>query len=112
MAKISGPLTRVSTPIILTPVGDTASKNRIIIGPNGPKTPIDLPDGYYNVDVVNQVTFVDPINLAGDVNVNTIFSRGGSGGGGGSAPVAGVVVLRSAEPVPEGTPAGTVVVRV
>lgn len=111
MAKLMGPLTRVSAPVILTPVGNTATPARVIIEPNGPQTPITVPDGYYNVDVVNQSTAVDPITLEGDVSVDNLFRRGASGGGGGG-PAAGVVVLRGTDQVPEGTPAGTVIVRI
>lgn len=110
MARIMGPLTRVNTSIILTKVGEETSEARVFIPPHGPESPINIDDGYYNVDVVNQPTEVDPIYLTGDVSVNNIFSRGASGGDGGA--VSGVVVLRDNAPVPEGTPAGTVIVRI
>lgn len=112
MARITGPLTRVTSPIILCQVGDTTTTRRQLILPNGPQVPVEVPDGYYNIDVTNQSLEVDPVELKGDVNVDDLFRRGATGGGGNAAAPAGIVVLRGSDTIPEGTPAGTVIVRV
>lgn len=118
MARITGPLTKVSAPVIVTPVKNAASPNRVVIEPNGPKTPITVEDGYYNIDVVNQPVEVDPINLKGDIAIDSFFQRGGNGGGGAPQPPqppkapAGVLVLKQQDEIPSGTPSGTVIVRI
>lgn len=110
MAKIKGILEAANTTLVLTPLADTRPKTgaeRWCIPPHT-HVDFDLPDGFYNVESVGGQFDVELRKIVGEISPDSLVGES-SGGGGGSG---SFLRLRVGDPVPAGTPSGTLIVRV
>lgn len=112
MAKIKGILEAANTTLVLTPLADTRPKTgaeRWCIPPHT-HVDFDLPDGFYNVESVGGQFDVELRKIVGEIAPDDLV--GDSAGGGGPAGPGSFLKLRVGDPVPAGTPSGTLIVRV
>lgn len=113
MAKIKGSLEAANTTLILTLLADTSAKlaaERWRIPPHV-EVDFELPDGFYNVESVGGLFDVELCKIVGEITPDSLVGAG-SGGGGGIAGPGSFLKLRAGDPVPAGTPSGTLIVRV
>lgn len=107
MATIKGVLTACPTTILVNPVINGAAdlgKKRFAIRP-GVNVDITTDDGYYNIESNEGQFDTEMRMLAGSITPDDLLSSGiGSGGG--------FLRLGVTDPVPPGTPEGTLVIRV
>lgn len=109
MAKIKGILEAANTTLVLTPLADESHKTGAERWLVPPRTHVDftLPDGYYNVESVGGQFDVELRKVTGEIAPDVLVGVGGGSGGSGS-----FLKLRVGDPVPAGTPSGTLIVRV
>nr|DAD93063.1 MAG TPA: hypothetical protein [Siphoviridae sp. ctHEr2] len=113
MAKIKGSLEAANTTLILTLLADTSAKlaaERWRIPPHV-EVDFELPDGFYNVESVGGLFDIELRKIVGEIAPDSLVGAG-SGGGGGAAGPGSFLKLRAGDPVPAGTPSGTLIVRV
>lgn len=111
MAKIKGSLEAANTTLILTLLADTSAKlaaERWRIPPHV-EVDFELPDGFYNVESVGGLFDIELRKIVGEIAPDSLV---GAGGGGGTAGPGSFLKLRAGDPVPAGTPSGTLIVRV
>lgn len=112
MAKIKGSLEAANTTLILTLLADTSAKlaaERWRIPPHV-EVDFELPDGFYNVESVGGLFDVELRKIVGEIAPDSLVGAGS--GGGGTAGLGSFLKLRAGDPVPAGTPSGTLIVRV
>lgn len=110
MAKIKGILKAANTTLVLTPLADTRPKTgaeRWCIPPHK-HVDFDLPDGFYNVESVGGQFDVELRKIVGEISPDDLVGESPGGGGGSGS----FLRLRVGDPVPAGTPSGTLIVRV
>ena len=110
MAKIKGSLEAANTTLILTLLADTTAKlaaERWRIPPHV-EVDFEVPDGYYNVESVGGLFDIELRKITGEITPDSLV---GVGSGGPAGP-GSFLKLRAGDPVPAGTPSGTLVVRV
>ncbi len=113
MAKIKGSLEAANTTLILTLLADTSAKlaaERWRIPPHV-EVDFELPDGFYNVESVGGLFDIELCKIVGEIAPDSLVGVGSGGGGGTSGP-GSFLKLRAGDPVPAGTPSGTLIVRV
>ena len=113
MAKIKGILEAANTTLVLTPLADTSAKTgaeRWMILPHV-HVDFELPDGFYNVESIGGQFDLELIKITGEITPDSLVGGGGGGGGGAAGP-GSFLRLRVGDPVPAGTPSGTLIVRV
>lgn len=114
MAKITGTLSKLSTPLILTPLGADGRGDyypRTLLTP-GVHVDIQIPDGYYNIETLGRTVDIELVKISLHTTPDDIadaVSNAKSGSGGGKT--AGVLLLGPNDEVPIGTRSGTVVIR-
>lgn len=113
MAKIKGSLEAANTALVLTPLADEPHKTGAERWLIPPRTHVDftLPDGFYNVESVGGQFDLELHKIVGEIAPDSLVGVG-SGGGGGIAGPGSFLKLRAGDPVPAGTPSGTLIVRV
>lgn len=114
MAKIKGSLEAANTTLILTLLADTTAKLAAERWRIPPHVAVDfeIPDGYYNVESVGGLFDIELRKITGEITPDSLVGVGSGGGGGGPAGPGSFLKLRAGDPVPAGTPSGTLVVRV
>ena len=108
MANIKGVLTACPTTILVNPVVNGAAdlkKKRFAIRP-GVVVDITTDDGYYNIESNEGQFDTEMRMLAGSLTPDDLLSSGTGVSGG------GFLRLGVTDPVPPGTPEGTLVIRV
>lgn len=112
MAKIKGSLEAANTALVLTPLADEPHKTGAERWLIPPRTHVDftLPDGFYNVESVGGQFDLELRKIVGEIVPDDLV--GDSTGGGGPAGPGSFLKLRVGDPVPAGTPSGTLIVRV
>ena len=114
MAKIKGSLEAANTTLILTLLADTTAKLAAERWRIPPYVEVDfeVPDGFYNVESVGGLFDTELRKITGEITPDSLVGVGSGGGGGGAAGPGSFLKLKAGDPVPVGTPSGTLVVRV
>lgn len=114
MPRVTGILSKLSTPLILTPLGADGRGDyhpRTILTP-GINVDVTIPNGFYNLETLGRTIDIEMITIDSDTSPDAIadlVTNAKSSGGNGKA--AGVLMLGLNDEVPTGTRSGTVVIR-